>query len=233
MLVTGYPRSPNCPRRRAIAIPHARRLCAAAGTVPSPFLDGRKSAASTTCTKVRSCKHVSDRIPTIAKLPAPSRHRNPTRSQTVRGSWHSPITVSVEIFRRWGAPKWRYISGSAPIIATQKDVASRAELEPRPAFWSWRHNFLPWRISRSPLVLVVPMCDDSKNTRLPWLRVKVEAVEHYCGGNRDADIAADARALWPEPCFAPGRAPVGTGKGTLPRPVALTGSGMGLAASLY
>jgi hypothetical protein len=33
----------------------------------------------------RVCKHlqVSDRIPKIAKLPAPSRHRSPTRSQTV------------------------------------------------------------------------------------------------------------------------------------------------------
>ena len=30
---------------RAIAPPHPRRLCLAAGTVPSPFLDSRKSAA--------------------------------------------------------------------------------------------------------------------------------------------------------------------------------------------
>jgi hypothetical protein len=34
-------------RRRAIAPPHARRLCLAAGTVRSPFLDSRKSVAST------------------------------------------------------------------------------------------------------------------------------------------------------------------------------------------
>ena len=32
--------------------------------------------------------------PKIGKLPAPSRHRSPTRSQTVRASRHSPITVS-------------------------------------------------------------------------------------------------------------------------------------------
>ena len=40
------------------------------------------------------CKHLSDRIPEVAKLPAPSRHRSPTRSQTVLGSRHSPIAVS-------------------------------------------------------------------------------------------------------------------------------------------
>ena len=32
--------------------------------------------------------------PKVGKLPAPSRHRSPTRSQTVRGSRHSPITSS-------------------------------------------------------------------------------------------------------------------------------------------
>ena len=38
--MTGYRRSANCPRRRAIALPHSRRLCAPAGTAPSPCLDG-------------------------------------------------------------------------------------------------------------------------------------------------------------------------------------------------
>ena len=39
--VTGYPRSANCPRRRAIALPHSRQLCEPAGTVPCSFLDVR------------------------------------------------------------------------------------------------------------------------------------------------------------------------------------------------
>jgi hypothetical protein len=45
--VAGYRRSANRPRRRAVALPHSRRLCAAAGAAPSPFLDGPKSVPST------------------------------------------------------------------------------------------------------------------------------------------------------------------------------------------
>ena len=45
--VTGDPRSANCPRRRAIALPHSRRLYAAAGSRPPPLLDARKSVPST------------------------------------------------------------------------------------------------------------------------------------------------------------------------------------------
>ena len=37
---------------------HARRLCAAAGTAPSPFLDSRESAASTARAIVCRCKHL-------------------------------------------------------------------------------------------------------------------------------------------------------------------------------
>jgi hypothetical protein len=45
--VTGDPRSANCPRRRPIAVPHSRRLCAAAGSRSPPLLDARKSVPST------------------------------------------------------------------------------------------------------------------------------------------------------------------------------------------
>ena len=45
--VTGDPRAANCPRRRAIALPHSRRLCAAAASLPPPLLDARKSVPST------------------------------------------------------------------------------------------------------------------------------------------------------------------------------------------
>jgi hypothetical protein len=65
----------------------------AAGTAPSPFLDGRKSAASPAHANVWASILVTG-YPKIGKLPAPSRHRSPMLSQTLRGSQHSPITVS-------------------------------------------------------------------------------------------------------------------------------------------
>jgi hypothetical protein len=40
------------------------------------------------------CKHRCDPIPSVNKQPAPSRQRSPTLLRTVRGSRHSPITVS-------------------------------------------------------------------------------------------------------------------------------------------
>jgi hypothetical protein len=58
-----------------------------------PLLGGRTiGRADRPCQHV--CNHRCDRIPKARKLPARSRHRSPTRSQTVRGSRHSPITVS-------------------------------------------------------------------------------------------------------------------------------------------
>ena len=41
-----------------------------------------------------ACKHRHGRIPNVSKLPAPSRHRFLTPSQTVRASRRSPIIVS-------------------------------------------------------------------------------------------------------------------------------------------
>ena len=91
--VTGYRGTASCPRFRAIAPRHARRLCAPAGTVPSPCLDGRKSAASTA--RANMCTSISvTGYPKIGKQPAPSRHRFLTIPHPVRASRHSPITVS-------------------------------------------------------------------------------------------------------------------------------------------
>jgi hypothetical protein len=42
----------------------------------------------------RACKSRCDRIPEVSKQPAPSHHRSPTRSQTVRGHGLGPITAS-------------------------------------------------------------------------------------------------------------------------------------------
>jgi hypothetical protein len=69
--VTGYPRSASCPRRRAVALPHSRRRRAAAGSVPSPFLDGPKSVAPTTCANLRASIGVTG-YPRSANCP---RHR--------------------------------------------------------------------------------------------------------------------------------------------------------------
>ena len=44
------PRSENCLRHRSSALRHSHRLYAAAGTLPPPFLEGRKSIEATTCT---------------------------------------------------------------------------------------------------------------------------------------------------------------------------------------
>ena len=91
--VTGYPRSANCPRRRAITPSQSRRPCATAGTVPSPFLDGPKSAPPPA--RVHLCASIGvTRYPRSGKLPAPSRHRSPTFSQTVRDSRLSPTAAS-------------------------------------------------------------------------------------------------------------------------------------------
>jgi hypothetical protein len=81
------------PRRRAIAARIARRLCAPAASAPSPFLDSRKSAASTARANVCASFLVT-RYRKVGIQPAPSRHRSPTRSRTVRGFPHGPITDS-------------------------------------------------------------------------------------------------------------------------------------------
>ena len=49
---TPKPRSENCLRPRTSAHRHCRRLFTAAGTLPPPFLDGRKSIPSTTRTTI-------------------------------------------------------------------------------------------------------------------------------------------------------------------------------------
>ena len=41
-----------------------------------------------------ACKHRCDRIPKVRKSPAPSRHRPPALSQTVRGHGHTPAAAS-------------------------------------------------------------------------------------------------------------------------------------------
>jgi hypothetical protein len=68
--VTGYPRSAECPRRRAVALPHSRRLRATAGTVPPPFLDGPNQSRPPLAPNLLACKQRCDRIP-IGKLPTP------------------------------------------------------------------------------------------------------------------------------------------------------------------
>ncbi len=80
-------------RSTAIAPRDSRRLCAAAGTTPITVSPWSK-IGHVDRPRQHVCKRRYDRIPKVGKLPAPSRHRSPTLSQTVRGSRHSPITVS-------------------------------------------------------------------------------------------------------------------------------------------
>jgi hypothetical protein len=81
---TESPNSKNGPRRRAVALPHSRRLCAAAGSLPPPLLDGRKSVPSTDHTNMCGSIFVTG-YPRSGERPAPSRRRSRTLSQAVRG----------------------------------------------------------------------------------------------------------------------------------------------------
>ena len=88
----------NCPRRRAIALPHSRRLCAAAGSLPPPLLDARKSVPST----ARANMHTSIGVTGYrrsGKLPAPLCHRSPALSQTVRGHGDAAPTRRIALSR--------------------------------------------------------------------------------------------------------------------------------------
>ena len=77
------------------------------------------------------CKHRHDRIPNVSKLPAPSRHRALTPSQTARASRRSPISVS-----RW--------SKMCPIVQRRQLVCKR------PCDWIPKVGKLPLAVSPSP-----------------------------------------------------------------------------------
>jgi len=87
----------NGPRRRAIALRHSRRLCAAAGTLPPPLLDGRKSVLSTAHANMHA-KHRCGRIPKVrqtARAAAPS--RSGTLADCARPRGRSPDTKDCAI----------------------------------------------------------------------------------------------------------------------------------------
>ena len=95
--VTGYPRYGRGPRRRALAPRHSRTLCAATVTLPPPFLCrflGGRKIDHVHRPRQHVCKCRCDRIPKVRTWPAPSRHRSPTLSHTVRGHGHTPAAVS-------------------------------------------------------------------------------------------------------------------------------------------
>ncbi len=93
--VVPCPESPlqRSPRRCVIPRRHSTRLCTAAGTVAPPLLDGRKSVPSRAHANMHASIGVTG-YPRSGKLPAPSRHRSPARSQTVRGSRLTPAAAS-------------------------------------------------------------------------------------------------------------------------------------------
>jgi hypothetical protein len=97
----------NCPRRGTIALGYSRRLCAAAGTVPPPLLDGRKSGQSTAHANMHTSIGVTG-YPRSGKLPAAPHHRSRLLSQTVRGHGDAALTRRI-------APSRSARLGSSPI----------------------------------------------------------------------------------------------------------------------
>ena len=95
---TGYRGSENGPRRRAIALRHSRRPCAAARILPPPLLDGRKSVPSTAHANMHASIGVTG-YRRSGKLPAPLCHRSPALSQTVRGHGDAALTRRIALSR--------------------------------------------------------------------------------------------------------------------------------------
>jgi hypothetical protein len=97
-------------RRRTIVPRHSRRLCAAAGTVPSPFLNGREFVTVTShahaCTAQTSEGPKANRKQTAHAVAPSLSHtladcaRQPVQPHHRFLSRHSPITVS-----QWSGPK--------------------------------------------------------------------------------------------------------------------------------
>ena len=94
--------------RRAIALGHSRRPCAAARILPPPLLDGRKSVPSTAHANMHASIGVTG-YPRSGNLPAPSRHRSPALTQTVRGHGDAAPTRRI-------APSRSARLGSSPIL---------------------------------------------------------------------------------------------------------------------
>jgi hypothetical protein len=95
--VTGDPRAANCPRRRAIALPHSRRLCAAAASLPPPLLDARNSVPSTA--RANMCASIGvTGDPRAANCPRRRAialpHSRRLLTPTVRGSRLTPAAAS-------------------------------------------------------------------------------------------------------------------------------------------
>ena len=88
----------TCLPRCAIAPRHSRRLCAAAGTLPPPFIDGRKSVPSTAHANMHTSIGVTG-YRRSGKLPAPLCHRSPALSQTVRGHGDAAPTRRIALSR--------------------------------------------------------------------------------------------------------------------------------------
>ncbi len=116
-------RSNSSLRRRAIALSNSRRLCAPAGAAPSPFLDGRKSAASTAHASMCASILVAG-YPRSANCP---RHRSPTCSQTVRASRRPGAAPSPFLDGRKSAASTAHASMCASIFVTGSTSKAHAE----------------------------------------------------------------------------------------------------------
>ena len=108
--VSGIARRANRLRRCAIARQHARSLCAATGTVASPFIDGRRSVASRAHTNMRattegfeilrSGNSLPRRAMALGYAPTPCarsrKHRRPRLSMVENRSRRAPTPICVQ-----------------------------------------------------------------------------------------------------------------------------------------
>ena len=75
-----------------------------------------------------ACKHRCDRIPKVRKSPAPSRHRPPALSQTVRGHGHTPAAAT-----RWSKNRPRRPAPRQHVCKHRCDRIAKVRKSPAPS----------------------------------------------------------------------------------------------------
>ena len=96
--VTGYPRSGKLPAPLCHRSPTPMQAVRGGRLTPAPLLDARKSVPSTAHANMHTSIGVTG-YPRSGKLPAPSRHRSPALSQTVRGHGDAAPTRRIALSR--------------------------------------------------------------------------------------------------------------------------------------
>ena len=108
--MTECPRKATSLHRHTATPPHSRRLCEAAGAVPPPFLDSRKSVTSAEC----AIAHALERLPMAALVKL---HSQRTSNCTLVLHWSDPqgrtpaapagrLTPTCAMLRTWLVHDW-------------------------------------------------------------------------------------------------------------------------------